>query len=102
MMSSEDLYEAKVAEIERTGILLEHMEQKVEEMEKALGKMFTGDTSESEKQRDERRKSIDKTLEWISTKYDEMISKELELCEADEQGDVWGTKTETDQPSQEV
>lgn len=78
-MALNDSYEATVADIERMKALLEQMEDKLDEMEKVLAEMPIEDTEAHQKTRLERQRSIDEKLDWISSKYDEIIAKELEL-----------------------
>lgn len=84
-MALDSSYEDTVAEIERIKTLLEKMEDKLGEMEKVLAEMPDEGSEEHRRTRMDRQHSINRKLDWISSKYDEIIAKELELQRADEQ-----------------
>lgn len=83
-MSPRDQSEATAADIDRTSMLLEHMICRTEKMKEELGMIPIEDAQRG----DNIRQTIDKKLDWIINKYDELIVKEMELLECNGHGAV--------------
>lgn len=79
-MASMTTYEDRVAEIEGMKMVLAQMEQLVEEMEEQLARMPPEGCHLAT--RELGRKAVEEAWERISSKYDVVIAKEMELQEA--------------------